>query len=103
MKKISKSLIAVATAFAVSTAGVTVATAAEDEVNTTVENTTVDASQNEDENAGNDNNDTAPAEETGSADLSSDMDPDDIRDWIGVFTAVIGALSALFTFVDRNF
>lgn len=102
MKKISKSLIAVATAFAVSTAGVTVATAAENEVNTTV-----DASQNEttneDENSGNETTTPAPAEESGSSEMSSDMDPDDIRDWIGVFTAVIGALSALFTFIDRNF
>lgn len=40
--------------------------------------------------------------EPGSSLSSEDTDPGDIKDWIGVFTTVIGALSALFVFMDRH-
>ncbi|NLF90468.1 MAG: hypothetical protein GX570_03875 [Corynebacterium marinum] len=32
---------------------------------------------------------------------NSSKDPNDIKSWIGVFTAVVGALSAAFVFVQR--
>ncbi|AWB84116.1 hypothetical protein [Corynebacterium liangguodongii] len=34
---------------------------------------------------------------------SSDADPDEIKAWIGVATAVISVLSTLFAFVNKNF
>ncbi len=40
-------------------------------------------------------------EEPGSSLSSEDVDPGDIKDWVGVFTAVLGGVSALFVFLDR--
>ena len=31
------------------------------------------------------------------------MSPKEIRDWIAVFTAIIGALGTVFTFVNKYF
>ena len=99
MKTMRKSLVATATALTVSFAGVSVATAQEEgntenTVTATETDTTVTATVTE-----------TSEPENGSAELSSegssDMEADEIRDWIAVFTAVIGALSTLWTFLNR--
>ncbi|WP_293769306.1 hypothetical protein [uncultured Corynebacterium sp.] len=43
---------------------------------------------------------TKPSEEGSSI---SDMEPKEIRDWIAVFTAVIGALGTLLAFLSKYF
>ncbi|OFS22540.1 hypothetical protein [Corynebacterium sp. HMSC04H06] len=98
-----KSLVAGATAIAVSFAGVNVATAEENPEVTGVE-AGAGAGNNEDQTGGdNDNND----DESGSSigDLSSsedkDVDPDEIKAWIGVVSAVIGVLGSIFAFVNK--
>ncbi|MGD7001150.1 hypothetical protein [Corynebacterium halotolerans] len=39
----------------------------------------------------------------GSSDDDGKVDPGQIRDWVAVFTAIIGALSTVFVFMERNF
>ncbi|WP_237791852.1 hypothetical protein [Corynebacterium accolens] len=99
MKLISrKALVAGATALSVTFAGTAVATAAE-EAPVVSQNpqgssagTIGKLGQNNDSNAGNqDKNDFSLKE----------ADPDDIKAWIGVFTAAIGALGTLFAFADK--
>lgn len=54
---------------------------------------------------------TTPEQEEGSSEqLSSgssndegNLDPGELRDWVAVFTAIIGALSTVFVFMERNF
>ena len=109
-----KSLVAGATAIAVSFAGVNVATAEENPQAQGVEadagagnnedQTGAEAGNNEDQTGGdNDNND-----ESGSSigDLSSsedkDVDPDEIKAWIGVVSAVIGVLGSIFAFISKH-
>lgn len=96
MNNFRKSLVAIATASVVSLAGVGVATAQDGG----------DAADQQpvvtDDN--NDGGSTSPSElsgEAGSAEGSSDMDAKELREWISVFTAVIGALTALYTFINR--
>lgn len=66
----------------------------------------------EGENAGGDDNqDETPEPEegsseqlsSGSSDSDGNLDAGQIRDWVAVFTAVIGALSTVFVFMERNF
>ena len=101
-----KALVAGAAAVALSFAGTSVAAA--DEVTTTETSTpqapsgssnfgsskSVEPTNPED---GKDPEDPEQTEENG----SSDMDPKDISAWISVFTAVIGALGALFSFASK--
>lgn len=116
-----KALVAGATAVAVAFAGTSVATA--EETNTggssvsdliggssssdSKNDTNDDADSTEDNGNGEDNgtgegNDDGdgnekPKEENG----SSDIDAGEITAWISVFTAVIGALGALFSFASK--
>ena len=124
-----KALVAAATAATVSLSGVTVATAetATNEEPAVVDNTTnedagKDAPEGDDngkdapegDNNGKDgdsNNDDTTNEESSSSSSSddsegssiSDMKPSEIRDWIAVFTAIIGALGTVFAFYNKNF
>lgn len=101
-----KALVAGAAAVALSFAGTSAAVAAEE---TTTEATTTQApsgSSNLGDAFGSstDKTTTEPTEgdkggEDG--DGSSDMKPKDISAWISVFTAVIGALGALFSFASK--
>lgn len=40
---------------------------------------------------------------SGSSNDDGNLDPGELRDWVAVFTAIIGALSAVFVFMERNF
>ncbi|MDK8678708.1 hypothetical protein [Corynebacterium accolens] len=102
MKLISrKALVAGATALSVTFAGTAVATAAE-EAPVVSQNpqgssagTIGKLGQNNDSNAGN-------QDKKDKKDFSlKEADPDDIKAWIGVFTAAIGALGTLFAFADK--
>lgn len=102
MKLISrKALVAGATALSVTFAGTAVATAAEEE--TVVSQTPQGSSagttgklvQNNDSNVGN-------QDKKVKKDFSlKEADPDNIKAWIGVFTAAIGALGTLFAFANK--
>ncbi|WP_459587062.1 hypothetical protein [Corynebacterium camporealensis] len=93
-----KALIAGATAVAVSFAGTTVATAEENPDQTPTapalaEKTApqalaVDPDQDKDKEEGS---------------STGDIETEDITAWIGVFTAVIGALGTLFGFLNKYF
>lgn len=100
MKLISrKALVAGATALSVTFAGTAVATA-EENVQIVAQDgssagTTGKPGQNNDSNAGN-------QDKKDKKDFSlKDANPDDIKAWIGVFTAAIGALGTLFAFADK--
>lgn len=70
-----------------------------------------DAGDTGDDNPAGNDADDAPEQEEGSSDQlssgSSDSDGNlqagEIRDWVAVFTAIIGALSTVFVFMERNF
>lgn len=105
MKNMRKGLVAAATALTVSLAGVSVATA---EPLSDLENQTVtDLSGTADDQTTltvTAEADTDVEETDASADLSSgssDMEAKEIREWIGIFTAVIGAMSTLFAFINK--
>lgn len=40
---------------------------------------------------------------SGSSNDDGNLDPGELRDWVAVFTAIIGALSTVFVFMERNF
>ncbi|AJK68988.1 hypothetical protein [Corynebacterium marinum] len=92
-----KAIAAVATTVALTTAGLSAPAFAED----------LDAGQDKssvstifdgssDISAGDDSD-----EDLEEGEESSSKDPNQIKSWIGVFTAVVGALSAAFVFVQR--
>ncbi|MDK4266910.1 hypothetical protein [Corynebacterium accolens] len=98
-----KALVAGATALSVTFAGTAVATAQEPVSNTVTENQqgpsvgdTGKTAKTVDPNAGNNQN------KDDKKGLSlQDANPEDIKAWIGVFTAAIGALGTLFAFADK--
>ncbi|WIM68943.1 hypothetical protein QP027_06085 [Corynebacterium breve] len=90
--KIRKSLVAAATALTVVTAGVSAPAFAE-ETNTLAPAASASLSSADTPEDG------AQEDDAEATDASSD--PDDIKNWIGVFTAVISALGALFAFVTK--
>lgn len=89
--KIRKSLVAIASALAVSTAGVTAVSAAEGD--------------NPDKPAASQSSsiDGLFGSSSGTSDKDEDSktDPADIKNWIGVFTAIIGAIGAAYTLIQR--
>ena len=82
-----KALVAGATALSMTFAGTTVAAAAESTTQSTTAKPTT----------------TKPAEPAEQGSSLKDADPQEIKAWIGVFTAVIGALGTLFAFADKYF
>lgn len=106
-----KALVAAATTAAVSLSGVTVANAetTTPAATTTATSTTTPAAPSTTPEAPSTT--TTPSktdEDSSSSDDSegssiSDMDPKEIRDWIAVFTAVIGALGTAFAFYNKYF
>lgn len=95
-----KGILAAATAVAVATSGVAAAEAAE----TTKATTTTPAPTTSTPAPTVKKTTTKPAPKDQSSDEGSsvnDMSPAEIRDWIAVFTAVIGALGTLFAFLDK--
>lgn len=109
-----KALAAVATTVALTTAGLSAPAFAE-EPTTDPSVTTQPGKENNpgngDGNGGGNDDTTPPANNDSSSFLGSssndgessskDMDAKEIREWVGVFTAVIGALSAAFVFIQR--
>ena len=102
-----KALAAVATTVALTTAGLTAPAFAE-EVPAASSKLFAGSSTDSEDDA-NDQNGTGGGTEPGSSeglfDGSSDDDgnvkPSDISGWVGVFTAIIGALSTAFVFFQR--
>ena len=80
-----KALVAGATALSMTFAGTTVATAAESTTQSTTAKPTT----------------TKPAEPAEQGSSLKDAYPQEIKAWIGVFTAVIGALGTLFAFANK--
>jgi len=85
-----KALVAGATALSMTFAGTTVATAAE--------TTPASPTENKESAAATTSNGAEPTEEGSSI---KDMDPKEIKAWIGVVTSVIGALGTLFAFANK--
>ena len=122
-----KALVAAATAATVSLSGVSVASAEDtaedtavvtnesaDSESNTDNNKETDNSESENDNKETDNseseNDNKKEEESSSSSSNdsegssiTDMKPSEIRDWIAVFTAIIGALGTVFAFYQKNF
>lgn len=122
-----KALVAAATAATVSLSGVSVASAEDtaedtavvtnesaDSESNTDNNKETDNSESENDNKETDNseseNDNKKEEESSSSSSNdsegssiTDMSPREIRDWIAVFTAIIGALGTVFAFYQKNF
>lgn len=112
-----KALVAAATAATVSLSGVSVASAedtAEDTAVVTNESadseTTTDNDKETDNSESNKDNNKEKEEESSSSSSNdsegssiTDMKPSEIRDWIAVFTAIIGALGTVFAFYQKNF
>lgn len=99
--KLRKTLVAAATALTVATAGTAVASAQEAAVTAEVAVNT-----NDDQDDGQEQTSSL---NTSSQNLSSQLlgssvqesDPEDVIAWIGVFTAIIGALGTFFTFTQN--
>ena len=95
-----KGILAAATAVAVATSGVAAAEAAE----TTTTATTTAAPTTSKPTPTVKKTTAKPTSKAQANDQGSsikDMSPAEIRDWIAVFTAVIGALGTLFAFLDK--
>ena len=99
-----KALAAVATTVALTTAGLSAPAFAEDGDNTTQSSSALFSGSSTD-SADDDQNGTELGSSEGLFDGSSDDDgnvkPSDISGWVGVFTAIIGALSTAFVFIQR--
>lgn len=93
-----KALVAGATAVALSFAGTSAAVAAEPAKSSVSDLFSGSSSFSDKKNEDTTKEDPKKTEENG----SSDMDPKDITAWISVFTAVIGALGALFSFASKH-
>ena len=93
-----KALVAGATALSMTFAGTTVATAAE-EVTQNGETNSSSAS----DFFGNMSSDTTTDKDGNEVPKTSKQKADEAQAWIGVFTAVIGALGPLFAFASKYF
>ena len=100
-----KALAAVATTVALTTAGLTAPAFAEEgaPAGPAASSELFAGSSTDSENGTGGDTDTGSSEGLfdGSSDDEGNVKPDDIRSWVGVFTAVIGALSAAFVFIQR--
>lgn len=89
-----KAIVAAATALTVSTTGAVAAPAAFAAETSTVTTTAAPTSEK--------NQDDEKKDE-GNGLSSGDTSAKDIKEWIGVFTAVIGALGTIFAFASKYF
>lgn len=104
MKLSRKALAAIATTFALTTAGLsapanaaeTVITVAQSENDATNEGDDTQEPGDSSESSTDSNKDDEDAEVDGGS-----SDPKEIRDWVAVFTAVVGALSTAFVFIQK--
>lgn len=111
-----KSLVAGATALSVAFAGTTVANAEDttSDLSSKITNSVEDLSSSSDNDYAADKSDDSKTDDSKTDDSKSDDSKkedtrtskekaDDIKAWIGVFTAVIGALGTLFAFANKYF
>ncbi|MCG7261045.1 hypothetical protein MHJ96_06955 [Corynebacterium aurimucosum] len=99
-----KALVAAATTAAVSLSGVTVANAetTTPAATTTATSTTTPAAPSTTKTPSKTDEGTSSSDDSEGSSISN-MDPKEIRDWIAVFTAVIGALGTAFAFYNKYF
>ena len=106
-----KALVAGAAAVALSFAGTSAAVAAEETTTPSEapapgeDQTPGEPGEDDQDNTGNGGSSSNNGDDENDKDEnkgSSDMDPKDISAWISVFTAVIGALGALFAFASKH-
>lgn len=90
-----KAVAAVATTVALTTAGLSAPAFAEEPAAAQDKSSVSTIFDGSSDISAGDDSDTPPLEE------NSSKDPNDIKSWIGVFTAIVGALSAAFVFVQR--
>ena len=111
-----KALVAGATALSVAVAGTTVANAEDttSDLSSKITNSVEGLSSSSDNDYAADKSDDSKSDDSKSDDSKSDDSKkedtrtskekaDDIKAWIGVFTAVIGALGTLFAFANKYF
>ena len=103
--KIRKGLLAAAPAATVSISGMTAPAFAEEPADT--DGSAVSVSSTKDDNGegkeGSSFEDFGAKVKAGSSDKDGNWDPKKISAWIGVFTALLTAVGALITFLDKNF
>ena len=111
-----KALVAGATALSVAVAGTTVANAEDttSDLSSKITNSVEGLSSSSDNDYAADKSDDSKTDDSKSDDSKTDDSKkedtrtskekaDDIKAWIGVFTAVIGALGTLFAFANKYF
>ena len=101
-----KSLVAGATALSVAVAGTTVANAEDttSDQSSKITNSVEDLSSSSDNDYAADKSDDSKTDDSKKEDARTSKEKaDDIKAWIGVFTAVIGALGTLFAFANKYF
>ena len=111
-----KALVAGATALSVAFAGTTVANAEDttSDLSSKITNSVEDLSSSSDNDYAADKSDDSKSDDSKTDDSKTDDSKkedtrtskekaDDIKAWIGVFTAVIGALGTLFAFANKYF
>lgn len=106
--KIRKAIVAAATALTVASAGTVVANAQDDQLSSNLSSSFTNA--DEKDNGEGETSSDGSSQKDGESDLANlssneddEPDPDAIKSWIGVFTAVIGVLSAAFGFFATYF
>ena len=101
-----KALVAGATALSVAFAGTTVANAEDttSDLSSKITNSVEGLSSSSDNDYAADKSDDSKTDDSKKEDnRTSKEKADDIKAWIGVFTAVIGALGTLFAFANKYF
>lgn len=99
-----KALVAGATALSVAFAGTTVANAEDTTGSSEIANVVSGLSSSSDNDYAADKNGESKTDDSKKEDTRTSKEKaDDIKAWIGVFTAVIGALGTLFAFADKYF
>ena len=101
-----KALVAGATALSVAVAGTTVANAEDttSDLSSKITNSVEGLSSSSDNDYAADKSDDSKTDDSKKEDTRTSKEKaDDIKAWIGVFTAVIGALGTLFAFANKYF
>ena len=101
-----KALVAGATALSVAVAGTTVANAEDttSDLSSKITNSVEGLSSSSDNDYAADKSDDSKSDDSKKEDTRTSKEKaDDIKAWIGVFTAVIGALGTLFAFANKYF
>lgn len=93
-----KALAAVATTVALTTTGLSAPAFAEETGDDTTATTTATATVTQ---APEGSADFLGSSSTGDGEDSLSSEPKEIREWVAVFTAIIGALSTAFVFIER--